>query len=61
MQLVFCCPYVNKPIPTKILIDRDVAAKTKDYPIAVFCPHCGFNHHGTIADGRLVADTAEVE
>ena len=26
-----------------------------DYPISVMCPHCGFQHHGTVADG-CVAD-----
>ncbi len=58
-QLVFVCPYVNKPIPTQIVLDRRTAAKTGDYPISVFCPHCGFLHHGTIADGSLVADMTE--
>jgi transposase len=24
-----------------------------EYPISVHCPHCGQQHHGTIADGCL--------
>lgn len=57
-QLVFVCPYENKPISTDIMLDPQSHAKTADYPISVFCPHCGFLHHGTIADGRLIADMA---
>jgi hypothetical protein len=58
-QLTFRCPYTNKPIASGIELDRqsinqvDVAP---EYPIVVHCPHCGFGHHGTIADGYLVAE-----
>jgi hypothetical protein len=60
-QLVFACPYVNKTIPTDIMLDPQSAARTGDYPISVFCPHCGFLHHGTISDGQLIADMVAVE
>jgi hypothetical protein len=59
-QLTFLCPYTNKPIPSGIELDRVSASKAGDYPIRVYCPHCGFDHHGTIADGQLMHE-AEAE
>jgi hypothetical protein len=58
-QLLFRCPYTNKPIASGIEVDRQSAEQVShadEYPIKVFCPHCGFDHHGTIADGYLVAE-----
>lgn len=58
-QLTFRCPYTNKPIPSGIEVDRRSVRqvrKDQECPIAVYCPHCGFDHHGTIADGYLVAE-----
>jgi hypothetical protein len=60
-QLIFLCPYENKPIATEIMLDPQSAACAGDYPISVFCPHCGFHHHGTIADGQLIADMAQAD
>jgi hypothetical protein len=60
-QLLFRCPYTNKPISSGIEVDRHSAEQVNqadEYPITVFCPHCGFDHHGTIADGYLVAEEA---
>jgi hypothetical protein len=58
-QLTFRCPYTNKPIPSGIEVDHASASKARDTPIRVHCPHCGFDHHGTIADGQLLAEPAE--
>jgi hypothetical protein len=58
-QLTFRCPYTNKPIASGIDVDRqsvDQVGLAQEYPIKVYCPHCGFDHHGTIADGYLVAE-----
>jgi hypothetical protein len=29
-----------------------------DYPISMHCPHCGRQHHGTMADGCLTEEAA---
>jgi hypothetical protein len=58
-QLTFRCPYTNKPIASGIDVDRQSVNRldlAPEYPITVFCPYCGFDHHGSIADGYLVAD-----
>jgi hypothetical protein len=58
-QLVFRCPYTNEPIPSGIDVDRQSISQVglaHEYPIKVYCLHCGFHHHGTIADGYLVAE-----
>lgn len=60
-QLLFRCPYTNKPIQSGIEVDRhsvEQVSQAPEYPIKVFCPHCGFDHHGTLADGYLVAEEA---
>ena len=59
-RLTFRCPYTNKPFDSGIEVDPQSAIRVQAYPIRVRCPHCGIDHHGTIADGRLVkeSDTA---
>ena len=34
------------------LVSENLKA-VSEYPISVHCPHCGSQHHGTIADGCL--------
>jgi len=57
-QLMFRCPYTNKPIRSGIELVRDNLKSVSDYPISVHCPHCGSQHHGIIADGCLTEDRA---
>ena len=52
-QLMFRCPYTNKPIVSGMDIHIPSLREMSDYPISVMCPHCGFQHHGTVADGCL--------
>ena len=52
-ELIFRCPYSNRPIASGIDIDPRDAQKMRSVPIRVRCPHCGFCHDGTIADGEL--------
>jgi hypothetical protein len=52
-ELVFRCPYSNRPVTTGINIDRRDAQMMRAVPIRVHCPHCGFSHDGTIADAEL--------
>jgi hypothetical protein len=52
-QLVFRCPYTNQPIPSGIESGKASLKVALDYPISLRCPHCGFLHHGTVADGYL--------
>jgi hypothetical protein len=52
-QLTFYCPYTNLPIASGIDIDVRSLQNVGDCPISLFCPHCGFDHHGVIADGCL--------
>jgi hypothetical protein len=52
-QLVFRCPYTNRPIPSGIEAGPDCIRDARDYPISLRCPHCGLQHHGTVADGYL--------
>jgi hypothetical protein len=52
-ELIFRCPYSNRPIASGINIERRDAQKIRDYPIRIRCPHCGFDHDGTIADAEL--------
>lgn len=55
-QLIFRCPYTNKPIMSGIeLVSANLKAMS-DYPISVDCPHCNSRHHGFVADGCLVDD-----
>ena len=55
-QLVFRCPYTNQPIPSGIESGKACLREALDYPISVPCPHCGFQHHGTVADGYLTEE-----
>ena len=57
-QLMFRCPYTNKPIRSGIELVSDNLKAVSDYPISVHCPHCGSQHHGTIADGCLTEERA---
>jgi len=52
-QLTFYCPYSNRPIGSGIDVDVRSLRNVGEYPISVFCPHCGFDHHGVIAHGCL--------
>ena len=55
-QLMFRCPYTNKPIPSGIELVSENLKSISEFPIGVQCPHCGQRHHGTIADGCLIED-----
>jgi hypothetical protein len=57
-ELIFRCPYSNRPIASGIDIDRRDAQKMGSVPIRIRCPHCGFYHDGTIADGKLREEAA---
>jgi hypothetical protein len=56
-QLVFRCPYTNQPIPSRIECGKSSLQQALDTPISLRCPHCGFMHHGTVADGYLTDDS----
>jgi hypothetical protein len=58
-QLMFRCPYTNKPIRPGIELVWDNLKAVSGYPISVHCPHCGSHHHGVIADGCLTEERAE--
>jgi hypothetical protein len=57
-ELIFRCPYSNRPIASGIELDRRDAQKMRSVPIRVHCPHCGFCHDGTIGDGELRREEA---
>lgn len=57
-ELIFRCPYSNRPIASGIDIDPRDAHKMRSVPIRIRCPHCGFCHDGTIADGELRGEAA---
>ena len=57
-QLMFRCPYTNKPIGSGIELVSENLKSMSEFPISVQCPHCGKQHHGTIADGCLTDDRA---
>jgi hypothetical protein len=52
-QLMFRCPYTNKPLASGMEIHVESLSVMAIYPISVMCPHCGFRHHGTVGDGCL--------
>ena len=52
-QLIFRCPYTNRPIRSGIELMSENLKAMSDYPISFQCPHCGKQHHGIIADGCL--------
>jgi hypothetical protein len=56
-QLMFRCPYTNKPIAAGFDLHVPSLRSVSDYPISVLCPHCGIRHHGTIGDGCLADDS----
>ena len=60
-QLMFLCPYTNKPIHTGIELDAASITKMGTYPISIRCQHCGIDHHGTIGDGQLTAEPPQQE
>lgn len=53
LKLMFRCPYTNKTIASGIELEAESLKDVSDYPISLQCPHCGRQHHGTIADGCL--------
>jgi hypothetical protein len=55
---MFRCPYTNKPIRSEIELVSANLKTVSDYPISLHCPHCGRQHHGTIADGCLTDERA---
>jgi hypothetical protein len=57
-ELIFRCPYSNRPIASGIELDRRDAQRMRSVPIRVHCPHCGFSHDGTIGDGELREEAA---
>ena len=57
-QLMFRCPYSNRPIKPGIELESENFRTVSDYPITVHCPHCDAQHHGTIADGCLTEERA---
>lgn len=57
-ELLFRCPYTNKEIGTGMDLHVHSLHEISEYPISVMCPHCGFRHHGSIADGCLAKDSA---
>ena len=52
-ELIFRCPYSNRPISSGINLDRRDAKLMREVPIRIRCPHCSFMHDGTVADGEL--------
>jgi hypothetical protein len=56
-QLMFRCPYTNRPIAAGFDLHVPSLRTVSDYPISVLCPHCGLRHYGTIADGCLADDS----
>jgi hypothetical protein len=55
-QLMFRCPYTNKPIGSGIELVVENLPAVSSYPISVHCPYCGSQHHGIIADGCLTEE-----
>ena len=48
-QLMFRCPYTNKPIQSGIELVSENLKSVSQFPISLQCPHCGKQHHGTVA------------
>jgi hypothetical protein len=57
-ELIFRCPYSNRPILTGIDIERADALKMRAFPIRIRCPYCDCCHDGTVADGELREEAA---
>jgi hypothetical protein len=52
-ELIFRCPYTNKPIRSGIEVDQQTAFGILGNAVRVRCPYCRAAHDGTIADGEL--------
>jgi hypothetical protein len=59
-QVMFRCPYTNKPIAAGFDLHVSSIREVADYPISVLCPHCGLRHHGRLADGCLYDDSINI-
>lgn len=57
-QLMFRCPYTNRPIQPGIELAIESFRAVADYPISMHCPHCGQQHHGSMGDGCLTDEAA---
>lgn len=57
-QLMFRCPYTNKPIQPGIELGMEKLKAVADLSISMDCPHCGRQHHGSFADGCLTEERA---
>ena len=57
-QLMFRCPYTNKPIRLGVELVVESFKAVAEYPISVYCPHCDCQHHGSMADGCLTEEQA---
>jgi hypothetical protein len=57
-QLMFRCPYTNKPIQPGIELARESFEAVAEYPISMHCLHCGRQHHGSMGDGCLTEELA---
>ena len=57
-QLMFRCPYTNKPIGSGIELVWENLKSVSEFPISVPCPRCGKQHQGTVADGCLTDEGA---
>jgi hypothetical protein len=55
-QLMFRCPYTNKPIRSGIELVAENLKRLSVLPVSVQCPHCGIQHHGAV--GCLVEERA---
>jgi len=52
-ELIFRCPYSNKPIRSGIEVDLQTAFGILGNAVRIRCPYCQTVHDGTIADGEL--------
>jgi len=57
-QLMFRCPYTNKPIQAGVELTMESFKAVASYPISMYCPHCGTQHHGSMGDGCLIEGEA---
>ena len=57
-QLMFRCPYSNKPIRLGVELAVESFKAVAEYPISVYCPHCDCQHHGSMSDGCLTEEQA---
>ena len=52
-ELIFRCPYTNRPIRSGIEVDQQTAFGILGDAVRVRCPYCKVVHDGRIADGEL--------